>query len=73
MVVNMINDMGIEVFDSVLDFDLFFLKMVNIDDEEVVEEVEVVLIIVVESEFGCIIDLVCMYMWEMGIVDFLIW
>ncbi|MDK2753636.1 MAG: RNA polymerase sigma factor RpoD, partial [Gammaproteobacteria bacterium] len=37
-VVNMINDMGIEVFDSAPDPDSLLLKTANTDDEEVVEE-----------------------------------
>ena len=37
-VVNMINDMGIEVFDKAPDPDSLLLKTANPDDEEVVEE-----------------------------------
>lgn len=66
----MINDMGINVFEIVLDVDVLLLVEVDID-EVVVEEVVVVLV-VVESDIGCIIDLVCMYMCEMGIVELLI-
>jgi hypothetical protein len=51
-VVNMINDMGIEVFDKAPDPDSLLLKTANPDDEEVVEEAEAVLTTAVESEFG---------------------
>jgi len=70
-VVNMINDMGIEVFDSAPDPDSLLLKTANTDDEEVVEEAEAVLTTAVESEFGRTTDPVRMYMREMGTVDLL--
>ena len=70
-VVNMINDMGIEVFDSAPDPDSLLLKTANTDDEEVVEEAEAVLSTAVESEFGRTTDPVRMYMREMGTVDLL--
>ena len=70
-VVNMINDMGIEVFDSAPDPDSLLLKTANTDDEEVVEEAEPVLTTAVESEFGRTTDPVRMYMREMGTVDLL--
>ena len=70
-VVNMINDMGIEVFDSAPDPDTLLLKTANTDDEEVVEEAEAVLTTAVESEFGRTTDPVRMYMREMGTVDLL--
>ncbi|MEE2804581.1 MAG: RNA polymerase sigma factor RpoD [Pseudomonadota bacterium] len=70
-VVNMINDMGIEVFDKAPDPDSLLLKTANPDDEEVVEEAEAVLTTAVESEFGRTTDPVRMYMREMGTVDLL--
>jgi RNA polymerase primary sigma factor len=70
-VVNMISDMGIEVFDSAPDPDSLLLKTANTDDEEVVDEAEAVLTTAVESEFGRTTDPVRMYMREMGTVDLL--
>ncbi|GJL81604.1 MAG: RNA polymerase sigma factor RpoD [marine bacterium B5-7] len=70
-VVNMINDMGIEVYDNPPDPDTLILKHANPDDEEVVEEAEAVLTTAVESEFGRTTDPVRMYMREMGTVDLL--
>ena len=70
-VVNMINDMGIEFFDSAPDPDSLLLKTANTDDEEVVDEAEAVLTTAVESEFGRTTDPVRMYMREMGTVDLL--
>ena len=70
-VVNMINDMGIEVYDSAPDADTLLLKTANSDDEEVVEEAEAVLTTAVESEFGRTTDPVRMYMREMGTVELL--
>ncbi len=69
-VVNMINDMGIDVFDAAPDPDSLLLKTTN-DEEEVVEEAEAVLTTAVESEFGRTTDPVRMYMREMGTVDLL--
>jgi len=70
-VVNMINDMGIDVFDKAPDPDSIILKTENPDDEEVAEEAEAVLTTAVESEFGRTTDPVRMYMREMGTVDLL--
>ena len=69
-VVNMINDMGIDVFDSAPDPDSLLLKTTH-GEEEVVEEAEAVLTTAVESEFGRTTDPVRMYMREMGTVDLL--
>ena len=71
VVVNMINDMGIEVVDKVPDGDNLILKRDNPEDEEVAEEVGAALKTVVESEFGRTTDPVRMYMREMGIVGLL--
>ena len=72
-VVNMINDMGIEVFDQPPDPDSLLLKTESStpDDEEVAEEAEQVLASTVESEFGRTTDPVRMYMREMGTVELL--
>ncbi len=69
-VVNMINDMGIEVYDHPPDPDTLLLKTES-PDEEVAEEAEAVLASAVESEFGRTTDPVRMYMREMGTVDLL--
>jgi RNA polymerase primary sigma factor len=73
-VVNMINDMGIDVFDEPPDPDALLLKTEATtpeNDEEVVEEAEQVLVSAVESEFGRTTDPVRMYMREMGTVELL--
>ena len=73
-VVNMINDMGIDVFDSVPDADTLLHKATS-DDKETTEDDEdntdAVLATAVESEFGRTTDPVRMYMREMGTVDLL--
>ena len=71
VVVNMINDMGIEVVDKAPDTDNIELKRDNPEDEEVAEEVGAVLKTAVESEFGRTTDPVRMYMREMGTVELL--
>ncbi len=71
VVVNMINDMGIEVVDKAPDADNIELKRDNPEDEEVAEEVGAVLKTAVESEFGRTTDPVRMYMREMGTVELL--
>ncbi len=71
VVVNMINDMGIEVVDKAPDSDSMTLKRDNPEDEEVAEEVGAALKTAVESEFGRTTDPVRMYMREMGAVDLL--
>jgi len=70
-VVNMINQMGIDVFDKAPDADSIILKTADQDEEEVAEEAEAVLTTAVESEFGRTTDPVRMYMREMGTVDLL--
>ena len=72
-VINMINDMGIEVYDQAPDPETLLLKTeaVTPDDEEVVEEAEQVLASAVEGEFGRTTDPVRMYMREMGTVELL--
>ena len=71
VVVNMINDMGIEVVDKAPDTDSMTLKRDNSEDQEVVEEVSAALKTAVESEFGRTTDPVRMYMREMGTVELL--
>lgn len=71
-VVNMINEMGIEVYDSVPDADSLLLKDAEGNSaDEVDEETEAVLKTAVENEFGRTTDPVRMYMREMGTVDLL--
>ena len=72
-VINMINDMGIEVYDQAPDPDTLLLKTetASTDDEEVAEEAEQVLVSAVENEFGRTTDPVRMYMREMGTVELL--
>ncbi|MYD75623.1 MAG: RNA polymerase sigma factor RpoD [Gammaproteobacteria bacterium] len=71
VVVNMINDMGIEVVDKAPDTDSLALKRDNTEDQEVMEEVNAALKTAVESEFGRTTDPVRMYMREMGTVELL--
>ena len=72
-VVNMINDMGIDVFDAVPDADSLLLKAEaekeTEDDDD--DNTDAVLATAVESEFGRTTDPVRMYMREMGTVDLL--
>jgi len=73
-VINMINDMGIEVFDQAPDPDTLLLKnepAPSEDEEEVAEEAEQVLASAVDNEFGRTTDPVRMYMREMGTVELL--
>src|SRR3989344_3267913 len=73
-VVNMINDMGIQVFDEAPDPDALLLKTESApaeEDEEAAEEAEQVLVSAVDSEFGRTTDPVRMYMREMGTVELL--
>ena len=71
-VVNMINDMGIDVFDAVPDADSLLLKAQNEKEaEDDDDNTDAVLATAVESEFGRTTDPVRMYMREMGTVDLL--
>ena len=74
-VVNMINDMGIEVFDQPPDPDSLLLKTESSTAEgesvDAAEEAEQVVARAVESEFGRTTDPVRMYMREMGTVELL--
>jgi RNA polymerase primary sigma factor len=69
-VVNMINDMGIDVYDHPPDPDTLLMKSES-PVEETDEDTEAVLASAVESEFGRTTDPVRMYMREMGTVDLL--
>ena len=71
-VVNMINDMGIDVFDAVPDADSLLLKASSDKEaEDDDDNTDAVLATAVESEFGRTTDPVRMYMREMGTVDLL--
>ena len=71
-VVNMINDMGIDVFDAVPDADSLLLKaQAEKEAEDDDDNTDAVLATAVESEFGRTTDPVRMYMREMGTVDLL--
>ncbi len=71
-VVNMINDMGIDVFDAVPDADTILHKAASDKEaEEDDDNTDAVLATAVESEFGRTTDPVRMYMREMGTVDLL--
>ncbi len=67
-VVNMINDMGILVYDKAPDPDSLLLKEDTTTDDD---DTEAALTTAVESEFGRTTDPVRMYMREMGTVDLL--
>jgi RNA polymerase primary sigma factor len=73
-VVDMINDMGIEVFDTPPDADSLILKNEtaesSTDEDEAAEAAEQV-VSTVDSEFGRTTDPVRMYMREMGTVELL--
>ncbi|MCK3654793.1 RNA polymerase sigma factor RpoD [Pasteurellaceae bacterium Macca] len=68
-IIQMINDMGIKVFETAPDADDLMLAG-NVADEDVVEEATKVLS-TVESELGRTTDPVRMYMREMGTVELL--
>ena len=71
-VVNMINDMGIDVFDAVPDADTLLHKAASDKEaEEDDDNTDAVLATAVESEFGRTTDPVRMYMREMGTVELL--
>jgi RNA polymerase primary sigma factor len=73
-VVNMINDMGIQVYDEAPDPEALLLKTEPApveDEEETAEEAEQVVTSALDSEFGRTTDPVRMYMREMGTVELL--
>lgn len=69
-VVNMINDMGITVFETTPDADMLMLAGEQLTDEDAAEEAAAVLA-AVNVELGRTTDPVRMYMREMGQVDLL--
>jgi len=71
-IVNMINDMGITVYEKAADVDASLLSdnAVNADDEAATEEAAAA-IASVDAEFGRTTDPVRMYMREMGTVELL--
>ncbi len=69
-IIRMINDMGIQVFESTPDADELVLNDDSVTDEEAAEEAAAALANV-DSEFGRTTDPVRMYMREMGTVELL--
>ena len=69
-IINMINDMGIKVYESPPDLDIIMTDSTEGPDEEAAAEAAAALASV-ESEFGRTTDPVRMYMREMGTVDLL--
>ncbi len=69
-IINMINDMGITVYESPPDLDVIMTDSTEGPDEEAAAEAAAALASV-ESEFGRTTDPVRMYMREMGTVDLL--
>src|SRR5882672_5850616 len=69
-IVNMINDMGITVYEKAPDAEALLLVETNAPDEEAVEEATAALA-TVDAEFGRTTDPVRMYMREMGTVELL--
>jgi len=69
-IVNMINDMGIPVYEKAPDAESILLAETSAPDEEAVEEAAAALV-AVDAEFGRTTDPVRMYMREMGTVELL--
>ena len=69
-IVNMINDMGITVFETTPDADMLMMASESITDEDAAEEAAAALA-AVNAELGRTTDPVRMYMREMGQVDLL--
>lgn len=69
-IIRMINDMGIQVFESTPDADELVLNDDSVTDEDAAEEAAAALASV-DSEFGRTTDPVRMYMREMGTVELL--
>ncbi|HEY7377544.1 MAG TPA: RNA polymerase sigma factor RpoD [Steroidobacteraceae bacterium] len=69
-IVNMINDMGIPVYEKAPDAESLLLAEAAQPDEEAVEEAAAALV-AVDAEFGRTTDPVRMYMREMGTVELL--
>jgi RNA polymerase primary sigma factor len=69
-IVNMINDMGIPVYEKAPDAEAMLLAEAAAPDEEAVEEAAAALV-TIDAEFGRTTDPVRMYMREMGTVELL--
>ena len=70
-IVQMINDMGIPVYEKAPDAEALLLREPVVADDEAAEEAAAALATTVDSEFGRTTDPVRMYMREMGTVELL--
>jgi RNA polymerase primary sigma factor len=70
-IVQMINDMGIPVYEKAPDAEALLLREPVVADEEAAEEAAAALATTVDAEFGRTTDPVRMYMREMGTVELL--
>ncbi|HSQ69086.1 MAG TPA: RNA polymerase sigma factor RpoD, partial [Steroidobacteraceae bacterium] len=70
-IVQMINDMGIPVYEKAPDAEALLLREPVVTDEEAAEEAAAALATTVDAEFGRTTDPVRMYMREMGAVELL--
>ena len=70
-IVNMINDMGIPVYEKAPDAESLLMREPVVADYEAAEEAAQALATTVDAEFGRTTDPVCMYMREMGTVELL--
>ena len=70
-IVQMINDMGIPVYEKAPDAEALLMRETVVADEEAAEEAAQALATTVDAEFGRTTDPVRMYMREMGTVELL--
>jgi RNA polymerase primary sigma factor len=70
-IVQMINDMGIPVYEKAPDAEAMLMREPVVADEEAAEEAAAALATTVDAEFGRTTDPVRMYMREMGTVELL--
>ena len=70
-IVQMINDMGIPVYEKAPDAEALLLREPVVADDEAAEEAAAALATTVDAEFGRTTDPVRMYMREMGTVELL--
>ena len=70
-IVQMINDMGIPVYEKAPDAEALLMREPVVADEEAAEEAAAALATTVDAEFGRTTDPVRMYMREMGTVELL--
>ena len=70
-IVQMINDMGIPVYEKAPDAEALLMRDTVVTDEEAAEEAAAALATTVDAEFGRTTDPVRMYMREMGTVELL--